>query len=35
VTLTEATERISQDLGETAGALLNISIGNLAELIIL
>ncbi|KAJ5774883.1 hypothetical protein N7457_009779 [Penicillium paradoxum] len=34
VTLTEATERISEDLGETAGALLNITIGNLAELII-
>ncbi|CAG8893460.1 unnamed protein product [Penicillium egyptiacum] len=34
ITLTEATERISQDLGETAGALLNITIGNLAELII-
>jgi Ca2+:H+ antiporter len=35
VTLTEATERISKDLGETAGALLNITVGNLAELIIL
>lgn len=35
ITLTEATEMISQDLGETAGALLNITIGNLAELIIL
>jgi Ca2+:H+ antiporter len=35
ITLTEATERISEDLGETAGALLNITIGNLAELIIL
>ncbi|KAJ5834195.1 hypothetical protein N7447_000221 [Penicillium robsamsonii] len=34
ITLTEATERISMDLGETAGALLNITIGNLAELII-
>ncbi|KAJ5131117.1 uncharacterized protein N7515_007156 [Penicillium bovifimosum] len=34
ITLTEATERISEDLGETAGALLNITIGNLAELII-
>ncbi|KAJ5385413.1 hypothetical protein N7517_003324 [Penicillium concentricum] len=34
ITLTEATERISKDLGETAGALLNITIGNLAELII-
>ncbi|KAJ5633201.1 Sodium/calcium exchanger membrane region [Penicillium lividum] len=34
ITLTLATERLSQELGETAGALLNISIGNLAELII-
>jgi Ca2+:H+ antiporter len=35
MTLTFATERLCQDLGETASALLNISIGNLAELIIL
>jgi Ca2+:H+ antiporter len=35
MTLTIATERLSQDLGETASALLNISIGNLAEMIIL
>lgn len=35
ITLTLATEKLSQDLGETAGALLNISLGNLAELIIL
>ncbi|KAJ5930951.1 hypothetical protein N7466_006444 [Penicillium verhagenii] len=34
ITLTFATERLSRELGETAGALLNISIGNLAELII-
>ncbi|KAJ5691969.1 Sodium/calcium exchanger membrane region [Penicillium macrosclerotiorum] len=34
VTLTFATEKLARDLGETAGALLNISIGNLAELII-
>ncbi|KAJ5767708.1 Sodium/calcium exchanger membrane region [Penicillium manginii] len=34
ITLTFATERLAQDLGETAGALLNISLGNLAELII-
>ncbi|KAJ5600798.1 Sodium/calcium exchanger membrane region [Penicillium hetheringtonii] len=34
ITLTFATERLSQDLGETSGALLNISLGNLAELII-
>ncbi|KAJ5548458.1 hypothetical protein N7513_005692 [Penicillium frequentans] len=34
ITLTLATERLSQELGETAGALLNITIGNLAELII-
>ncbi|KAJ5118429.1 uncharacterized protein N7443_007358 [Penicillium atrosanguineum] len=34
ITLTFATERISKDLGETSGALLNITIGNLAELII-
>ncbi|KAJ5774994.1 Sodium/calcium exchanger membrane region [Penicillium nucicola] len=34
ITLTEATELISRDLGETAGALLNISVGNLAELIV-
>lgn len=35
ITLTLATEQLSQDLGETTGALLNITIGNLAELIIL
>ncbi|KAJ5378057.1 uncharacterized protein N7496_005466 [Penicillium cataractarum] len=34
MTLTFATERLCQDLGETASALLNISIGNLAEMII-
>ncbi|KAJ6115257.1 hypothetical protein N7486_001035 [Penicillium sp. IBT 16267x] len=34
ITLTLATEHLSQELGETAGALLNITIGNLAELII-
>ncbi|KAJ6023902.1 Sodium/calcium exchanger membrane region [Penicillium herquei] len=34
ITLTLATEQLSQELGETAGALLNITIGNLAELII-
>lgn len=35
ITLTLATEQLSHELGETAGALLNITIGNLAELIIL
>lgn len=35
ITLTLATEQLSQELGETAGALLNITVGNLAELIIL
>ena len=35
VTLAHATESISQDFGETMGALLNISTGNLAELAIL
>ena len=35
ITLTLATEQLSHDLGETTGALLNITIGNLAELIIL
>ncbi|KAJ5726809.1 Sodium/calcium exchanger membrane region [Penicillium malachiteum] len=34
ITLTLATEQLSHELGETAGALLNITIGNLAELII-
>ncbi|KAJ5116715.1 Sodium/calcium exchanger membrane region [Penicillium angulare] len=34
ITLTLATEQLSQELGETAGALLNITVGNLAELII-
>ncbi|KAJ5624243.1 Sodium/calcium exchanger membrane region [Penicillium lagena] len=34
VTLTHATESISQDFGETMGALLNITTGNLAELAI-
>ncbi|KAJ6153701.1 Sodium/calcium exchanger membrane region [Penicillium chermesinum] len=34
ITLTLATEQLSHDLGETTGALLNITIGNLAELII-
>ncbi|OOQ83615.1 hypothetical protein PEBR_35722 [Penicillium brasilianum] len=34
MTLTTATEKLCQDLGETASALLNISIGNLAEMII-
>lgn len=33
--LTTATERIAQDAGDTIGALLNISLGNLVELIIL
>ena len=35
ITLTLATEQLSHDLGETTGAVLNITIGNLAELIIL
>lgn len=35
ITLTLATEQLSHELGETAGALLNITVGNLAELIIL
>ncbi|KAH8703214.1 hypothetical protein BGW36DRAFT_422782 [Talaromyces proteolyticus] len=35
VALTMATESLSRDLGPTAGALLNISCGNLAEIIIL
>ncbi|KAJ5820212.1 Sodium/calcium exchanger membrane region [Penicillium riverlandense] len=34
VTLTHATESISQDFGEIMGALLNITTGNLAELAI-
>ena len=33
--LTDATERIAKDAGDTVGALLNISLGNLVELIIL
>ncbi|KAH6692354.1 vacuolar calcium ion transporter [Plectosphaerella plurivora] len=33
--LTDATEKISNDAGDTVGALLNISLGNLVELIIL
>ena len=33
--LTEATERIASDAGDTLGALLNISLGNFVELIIL
>lgn len=33
--LTDATEKISSDAGDTVGALLNISLGNLVELIIL
>ncbi|CRK28584.1 hypothetical protein BN1708_015259 [Verticillium longisporum] len=33
--LTDATERIANDAGDTVGALLNISLGNLVELIIL
>ncbi|PNH27347.1 hypothetical protein VD0002_g4950 [Verticillium dahliae] len=32
--LTDATERIANDAGDTVGALLNISLGNLVELII-
>ncbi|KAK2474454.1 hypothetical protein BFJ63_vAg12789 [Fusarium oxysporum f. sp. narcissi] len=35
VMLTEATERIAADAGDTIGALLNITLGNLVELIIL
>lgn len=33
--LTDATERIAMDAGDTIGALLNISLGNLVELILL
>jgi hypothetical protein len=33
--LTDATERIAKDAGDAVGALLNISLGNLVELIIL
>jgi Ca2+:H+ antiporter len=33
--LTEATERIADDAGDTIGALLNISLGNIVELILL
>jgi hypothetical protein len=33
--LTEATERIANEAGDSIGALLNISLGNLVELIIL
>ncbi|KPM38201.1 hypothetical protein AK830_g8355 [Neonectria ditissima] len=33
--LTDATERIASDAGDTIGALLNITLGNLVELIIL
>lgn len=33
--LTNATERIAADAGDTVGALLNISLGNLVELILL
>ena len=33
--LTDATERIAADAGDTIGALLNISLGNLVELILL
>lgn len=33
--LTDATERIANDSGDTIGALLNISLGNLVELILL
>ncbi|KAK5988164.1 Vacuolar calcium ion transporter [Cladobotryum mycophilum] len=32
--LTEATERIASDAGDTIGAILNISLGNLVELIL-
>ncbi|RBR26983.1 uncharacterized protein FIESC28_00251 [Fusarium coffeatum] len=35
VMLTEATERIAAEAGDTIGALLNITLGNLVELIIL
>jgi Ca2+:H+ antiporter len=35
ILLTTATESLAKDLGPTAGALLNISCGNLAEIIIL
>lgn len=35
IVLTIATENLARDLGPTAGALLNISCGNLAEVIIL
>lgn len=33
--LTEATECMAQDVGDTLGALLNITLGNLVELILL
>ena len=33
--LTDATERIASDTGDTIGALLNISLGNMVELILL
>jgi hypothetical protein len=33
--LTEATEQIASDAGDTLGALLNISLGNFVELILL
>ena len=33
--LTDATERIAVHVGDTVGALLNISLGNLVELILL
>ena len=33
--LTDATERLAQEVGDTIGALLNITLGNLVELIIL
>lgn len=33
--LTDATERIAADSGDTIGALINISLGNLVELILL
>ena len=33
--LTDATERIAQDAGDAIGAMLNISLGNLVELILL
>lgn len=35
VMLTDATERIAIEAGDTVGALLNITLGNLVELIIL